>query len=125
MYEDEISRVAFADPDMVRHLLALLPKDAVAGLDARRLRRCRRPAELPGLAAALFGALRRDDRSELAERLSDALLRMLAARFGGNDTGAMTLATLLAPNVPHPSMSDGAAPLRRGAARRASIRAAS
>ena len=226
MYEDEISRVAFADPDMVRHLLALLPEDAVAGLDARRLRRlpaehigrgarrrvadmawavgaptperpdaeallvvefqsaphprmalrmeayaallrlemavdlpagaglpptlpllvytgdrpwrppgvrrltapapaglmrwqpdlemltldagtltaedgdanpaaallrlqrCRRPAELPGLAAALFGALRRDGRSDLAERLSDALLRMLAARFGGDGTGA-------------------------------------
>ncbi len=226
MYEDEISRVAFADPDMVRHLLALLPEDAVAGLDARRLRRlpaesvgrgarrrvadmawavgaptperpdaeallvvefqsaphprmalrmeayaaqlrlemaadlpadaglppalpvlvytgdcpwrppgvrrltapapaglrrwqpdlemltldagtltaedgdvnpaaallrlqrCRRPAELPGLAAALFGALRRDGRAELAERLSDALMRMLAARFGGDEAGA-------------------------------------
>ena len=226
MYEDEISRVAFADPDMARHLLALLPEDAVAGLDPRRLRRlpaehvgrgarrrvadmawavgaptperpdaeallvvefqsaphprmalrmeayaallrlemaadlpagaglpptlpvlvytgdrpwrppgvraltapapaglmrwqpdlemltldagtltaedgdanpaaallrlqrCRRPAELPGLAAALFGALRRDRRSDLAERLSDALMRMLAARFGGDETGA-------------------------------------
>ena len=226
MYEDEISRVAFADPDMARHLLALLPEDAVAGLDPRRLRRlpaehvgrgarrrvadmawavgaptperpdaeallvvefqsaphprmalrmeaytallrlemaadlpagaglppalpvlvytgdrpwrppgvrrltapapaglmrwqpdlemltldagtltaedgdvnpaaallrlqrCRRPAELPDLAAALFGALRRDGRSDLAERLSDALLRMLAARFGGDGTGA-------------------------------------
>ena len=193
MYEDEISRVAFADPDMARHLLALLPEDAVAGLDPRRLRRlpaehvgrgarrrvadmawavgaptpkrpdaeallvvefqsaphvrmalrmeayaallrlemaadlpaglmrwqpdlemltldagtlgaedgdvnpaaallrpqrCRRPAELPGLAAALFGALRRDGRSDLAERLSDALLRMLAARFGGDERGA-------------------------------------
>ena len=40
------------------------------------------------LAAALFGALRRDGRSDLAERLSDALLRMLAARFGGDGTGA-------------------------------------
>ena len=53
-----------------------------------RLQRCRRPAELPDLAAALFGALRRDGRSDLAERLSDALLRMLAARFGGDGTGA-------------------------------------
>ena len=229
MYEDEISRVAFADPDMVRNLLALLPEEAVAGLDARRLRRlrrlpaehvgrgarrrvadmawavgaptperpdaevllvlefqsaphprmalrmdayvallrlemaadlpagaclppalpvlvytgdrpwrppgvrrltapapaglrrwqpdlemltldagtlsaedgdvnpaaallrlqrCRRPAELPGLAAALFGALRREGRSELAERLSDALMRMLVVRFGGDETGA-------------------------------------
>ena len=52
-----------------------------------RLQRCRRPAELPSLAAALFGALRRDGRSELAERLSDALMRMLAARFGGDETG--------------------------------------
>ena len=53
-----------------------------------RLQRCRRQAELPGLAAALFGALRRDGRLALAERLSDALLRMLAARFGGDETGA-------------------------------------
>ena len=52
------------------------------------LKRCRRPAELPGLAAALFGALRRDGRSELAERLSDALMRMLVVRFGGDETGA-------------------------------------
>ena len=183
MYEDEISRIAFADPDMVRHLLALLPADATAGLDTRRLRRLpteqigrgvrRRMADmawavgaptperpdaeallaiefqtapharmalrmdayvallrqemaarlpsaaglppalpvlvytgdrpwrppglrrltapappgLPELAAALFGALRRDGRSELAERLSDALVRMLAARFGGDETG--------------------------------------
>ena len=53
-----------------------------------RLQRCRRQAELPGLSAALFGALRRDGRLALAERLSDALLRMLAARFGGDETGA-------------------------------------
>ena len=55
MYEDEISRVAFADPDMVRHLLALLPEDAVAGLDARRLRRL--PAESVGRGAGRAGAL--------------------------------------------------------------------
>ena len=224
MYEDEISRVAFAEPDMVRHLLALLPADATAGLDTRRLRqlpteqvgrgarkrlpdmawavgaptperpraeallaiefqaaphkrmalrmesyvallrqemadelsadddlppalpvlvytgdrpwqppslrqltartpaglqrwqpelemlaldaaklsaedgdinpvaallrlqRCRRQADLPGLAAVLFGALRRDGLTRLAERLSDALMRMLVARFGGDET---------------------------------------
>ena len=224
MYEDEISRIAFAEPDMVRHLLALLPPDAVAGLDTRRLRqlpaeqvgrgarkrlpdmawavgaptperpdaeallaiefqaaphtrmalrmesyvallrqemadelradddlppalpvlvytgdrpwqpptlrqltsptptglrrwqpelkmlaldasalnaedgdinpvaallrlqRCRRQAELPALAAALFGALRREGLTRLAERLSDALMRMLVARFGGDGT---------------------------------------
>ena len=52
-----------------------------------RLQRCRQPAELPGLAATLFHALRRDDRpAELLERLSDALMRMLAARFGGDET---------------------------------------
>ena len=33
MYEDEITHIAFADEDMVRHLLALLRADAVAGLD--------------------------------------------------------------------------------------------
>ena len=226
MYEDEISRIVFADPDMVRYLLALLPADAVAGLDTSRLRRlttervgrgarrrvadmawavgaptperpdaeallviefqsaphvhmalrmdayvallrqemvadmpaaaglppvlpvlvytgdrpwrpprmgqltapvpaglrrwqpelemlpldaatlsaedgevnpvaallrlqrCRQQAELPGLAAVLFGALRRDGRLALAERLSDALMRMLVARFGGDETGA-------------------------------------
>ena len=226
MYEDEISRIVLADPDMVRHLLALLPADATAGLDTRRLRRlpaeqvgrgarrriadmawavgaptrerpdaeallvvefqatphtrmalrmdayvallrqemakkmpasaglppvlpvlvytgdrpwqpsglrqltapapaglrrwqpdlemlpldaatltaedaetnlmaallrlqrCRRQAELPALAAALFGALRREGRLELAERLADALMRMLAVRFGGDETGA-------------------------------------
>ena len=53
-----------------------------------RLQRCRRPEELPALAAALFGALRRDGRLALAERLSDALMRMLVARFGGDETGA-------------------------------------
>ena len=52
-----------------------------------RLQRCRRPAELPDLAAALFGALRREGRLALAERLSDALMRMLAVRFGGDETG--------------------------------------
>ena len=39
MYEDEIGHIAFADTDMVRYLLALLPADAVAGLDTSRLRR--------------------------------------------------------------------------------------
>ena len=38
MFEDEINSVAFADPDMVRYLLALLPPEAVAGLDTSRLR---------------------------------------------------------------------------------------
>ena len=52
-----------------------------------RLQRCRRQAELPDLAAALFGALRRDGHLALAERLSDALMHMLAARFGGDETG--------------------------------------
>ena len=50
-----------------------------------RLQRCRRAEELPGLAAALFGALRRDGLRRLAERLGDALAQMLAARFGGDD----------------------------------------
>ena len=49
MFEDEISRIAFADPDMVRYLLALLPADATAGLDTRRLRRL--PAEQIGRGA--------------------------------------------------------------------------
>ena len=49
MYEDEISRVAFAEPDMVRYLLALLPADVVEGLDTRRLRRF--PAEQIGRGA--------------------------------------------------------------------------
>ena len=51
-----------------------------------RLQRCRRQEELPALAAALFGALRRNGLLALAERLSDALMQMLAARFGG-ETG--------------------------------------
>ena len=51
-----------------------------------RLQRCRRQAELPGLAAALFGALRRDGMARLAKRLSDALMHMLVARFGGDET---------------------------------------
>ena len=52
----------------------------------RRLQRCRWQAELPDLAAALFGALRREGLARLAERLSDALMRMLVARFGGDET---------------------------------------
>ena len=39
MFEDEINSIALADPAMVRYLLALLPADAVAGLDTSRLRR--------------------------------------------------------------------------------------
>ena len=50
------------------------------------LQRCRRQEELPALAAALFGALQRNGLLALAERLSDALMQMLAARFGG-ETG--------------------------------------
>ena len=51
-----------------------------------RLQRCRRPAELPGLATALFDALRRDGRPKrLLERLSDALMQMLVLRFGGTE----------------------------------------
>ena len=226
MFEDEIGRIALADPDMVRHLLALLPADATAGLDTRRLRRlpaeqigrgarrrvadmawavgaptperpdaeallvvefqtaphprmalrmdayvallrqemaadlpaaaglppvlpvlvytgdrpwqpaglrqltapapaglqrwqpdlemlpldaatltaedaetnpmaallclqrCRRQAELPGLSEALFGGLRREGLRLVAERLSDAVMRMSVARFGGDETGA-------------------------------------
>ena len=53
-----------------------------------RLQRCRRPEELPALAASLFGALRREGLLALAARLSDALMRMLVARFGGDETGA-------------------------------------
>ena len=78
--------------------LEMLPLDAatLTAQDAEtnpmaallRLQRCRRQAELPDLAAALFGALRRGGRLALAERLSDALLRMLAARFGGDEAGA-------------------------------------
>ena len=49
MFEDQINRIALADPDMVRHLLALLPADATAGLDTRRLRRL--PAEQVGRGA--------------------------------------------------------------------------
>ena len=49
-------------------------------------------AEAEGVSAAtvVHDALmaRRDGRSELAERLSDAPLRMLAALFGGDETGA-------------------------------------
>ena len=54
-----------------------------------RLQRCREQAALPDLAAALFGALRREGRLVLAEQLSDALLQMLAARFGGDETSVV------------------------------------
>ena len=49
MYEDEIGRIFFADPDMVRYLLALLPPEVVAALDTSRLRRL--PAERIGRGA--------------------------------------------------------------------------
>ena len=52
-----------------------------------RLQSCRRADELSGLAAALFGALRRDGKRRLAERLGDALAHMLVARFGGDGPG--------------------------------------
>ena len=51
-----------------------------------RLQRCRRAEDLRSLAATLFDALRRNGRPKrLLERLSDALMRMLAARFGGDE----------------------------------------
>ena len=53
-----------------------------------RLQRCRRLDELPNLTARLFDALRREDRKALAERFADAVMRMLAACFGGDETGA-------------------------------------
>ena len=53
-----------------------------------RLQRCRRQAELPGLSNALFGGLRREGLRLVAERLSDVLMRMSVARFGGDETGA-------------------------------------
>ena len=53
-----------------------------------RLQRCRRQAELPGLSEALFGGLRREGLRLVAERLSDVLMRMSVARFGGDETGA-------------------------------------
>ena len=49
MYEDEISRTAFADQRMVRHLLALLPAEVAAALDMERLRPL--PAEQIGRGA--------------------------------------------------------------------------
>ena len=52
-----------------------------------RLQRCRRQAELPGLSEALFGGLRREGLRLVAERLSDAVMRMLVARFGDDETG--------------------------------------
>ena len=51
------------------------------------LQRCRRQAELPGLSEALFGGLRREGLRRVAERLSDAVMRMLVARFGDDATG--------------------------------------
>jgi len=53
-----------------------------------RLQQCRRQAELPGLSDALFGGLRREGLRLVAERLSDAVMRMSVARFGGDETGA-------------------------------------
>ena len=53
-----------------------------------RLQQCRRQAELPGLSDALFGGLRREGLRLVAERLSDAVMRMAVARFGGDETGA-------------------------------------
>ena len=52
-----------------------------------RLQRCREHTELPDLVAALFGKLRRDGLRTLARRLADVLMRMLIARFGGDETG--------------------------------------
>ena len=49
VYEDEIGAIALADADMVRHLLALLPADALAGLDTSRLRQL--PARQVGRGA--------------------------------------------------------------------------
>ena len=75
MFEDEISRIALAALDMVRHLLALLPPDTTAGLDTRRLRRQPAPA-LAGLrrwqpdlemGCATFGGRRCSTRAAAAK----------------------------------------------------------
>ena len=48
MHEDDICRTAFADAGMTRHLLRLLPNDATAELDPRRLRRLPTEHVAPG-----------------------------------------------------------------------------
>ena len=48
MHEDDICRTAFADAGMTRHLLRLLPSDATAELDPRRLRRLPTEHVAPG-----------------------------------------------------------------------------
>ena len=52
-----------------------------------RLQRCRQVADLADLTAALFHALERGGRPALWQQLSDALVQMLAPRFGIDETG--------------------------------------
>ena len=98
MFEDEIGRTAFADLDMVRHLLELLPDDATAGLDTRRLRRL--PAEQIGRGAR--------------RRIAD-----MAWAVGAPTPERPDAEALLAIRVPsHASCAYGAAPTWRCCARR-------
>ena len=84
MYEDEISRIAFAEPDMVRHLLALLPAEAVAGL-AETVTQWRREAldegRQQGMSEALSherALLRRQAARRFGVRVGDELAALLA-----------------------------------------------
>ena len=92
---DSPYKVLFQDPGLFEETVRLVDAAALSAEDGRvnpaaallRLQRCRRPAQLPGLTAALFGALRREGLRLLAEQLWDVLMHMLVERFGGDETG--------------------------------------
>ena len=77
MHEDDICRTAFADASMTRDLLELLPQDATAELDPRRLRR------LPTEHVASGGQRRRADMAWAVGTLGPA------GRAGGSGAEAL------------------------------------
>ena len=95
MYEDEISRVAFTELDMVRHLLALLPADVVPGLDTSALPHMEEPRMLAETVTQWRQEAHDEGRRQGMFEGERALLRRIAAARFGVATGN-ALATLVA-----------------------------
>ena len=101
MHEDDICRTAFADAEMTRHLLQLLPDAATAELDTRQLRRLptelvaaggqRRRADMAWVVGTLRQAARGGPQEEACGGMGSTTEGLLAVEFQSSPDRAMAL----------------------------------